>query len=246
MIYPVNIIAVTQYHHRGKAIDFGWGKEHHQWIIATDDGTIIKIEKQKTGGNVIYLKHKTGIVSVYGHLEDIIVKKNQKVIKGEHIARMGNSGISTGEHLHYEMHSKGSNMYGKADMDPMKFLQVDKNQQVLNTPNNKKLKDKFLYVPDNQNFEVARSYRLLNEKAIRTTPELIDNIVKVKDTKKSIRKDLTSKKPNDKAYFKVGTDIFTTKIVEDDNRIWGRLENCYIVLQNQDGTKQCEKLRGIN
>ena len=246
MIYPVNIIAITQYHHRGKAIDFGWGKEHHQWVLATDDGTIIKIEKQKTGGNVIYLKHKTGIVSVYGHLEGIIVKKNQKVVKGEHIAKMGNSGVSTGEHLHYEMHSKGSNMYAKSDIDPMKFLQVGKSQQVLNTANNKKLKDKFLYVPENSKFEVARSYRLLEEKALRTSPQLINNIISVKDTKKSIRKNLTSNKPNDKAFYKLGTDVFVTKLVEDNTRLWGKVDNCYIVLRNQDGTNQCEKLKGIN
>ena len=247
MIYPINTIAVTQYHHRGKAIDFGWAGTHHQWVLAVDDGIILKLEKQKTGGNVLYLKHNTGMISVYGHLDSFNVKKGQKVIKGEYIAKMGNTGMSTGEHLHYELHSKKSNMYGKSDLSPMEYLQVDKNQKVVDSPNNRKLKDKFLYAPSNENFEVAKSYKLLVEKAIRTSPELINNIVTVGETKKSIRKDLTSKNPNAKAYFKLGTDVFITKLIEDDtSRLWGKLENCYIVLRNQDGTKQCEKLKGIN
>lgn len=246
MIYPVNIIAITQYHHNGKAIDFGWGREHHQWVLAVDSGKILKIEKQNLGGNVIYLKHNTGMVSAYGHLEGIVVKKGQKVVKGQRIARMGASGKGvTGEHLHFEIHSKGSNIYGKADIDPMKFLQVDKDQDVLNTATNKKLKDKFLYTPQNQAWEIARSYRLLVEKALRSSAELTTNIVKVKDVKKN-KKDLTSKKPNDQAFYKVGTDVFPTKIINDNNRIWGKCDNFYIVLQNQDGTKQCEKLKGIN
>lgn len=246
MIYPIDIIAVTQYHHHGKGLDFGWAGHHHQWILAVDNGYVLKVEKQKTGGNVIYIKHNTGMVSGYGHLESIIVKKGQKVIKGEHIGKMGASGMATGEHLHYELHSKNSNIYKNADLDPFKYLQVGQNQQVVNSPNNKKLKDKFLYAPENENFEVAREYRLLVEKAIRTSPELINNIVKVGETKKSIRSDLTSKNPNDNAYFKVGTDVFITKLQEDEtSRLWGKLDNCYIVLRNQDGTNQCEKLKGI-
>ena len=252
MVYPVNTIAIIQHsnntpYHNGKALDFGWGKEHHQWILAVDDGIIYKIEKQKMGGNVIYLKLNVGMICAYGHLSEITVKKGQKVVKGERIGKMGASGQGvTGEHLHFEIHSKGSNMYKKADIDPMKFLQVEKYQDVLNTPTNKKLKNKFLYAPDNQDYEIAREYRLLNEKAIRTSTSLGDNIVKVKNTKKSIRKDLTSQNPNDDAYFKVGTDVFITSLKEDKNtRLWGKLENCYIVLRNQDGTNQCEKLKGI-
>ena len=251
MIYPVNNIAIIQQasktiYHRGKALDFGWASSHHQWILAVDDGIIYKIEKQKNGGNVIYLKHNTGMISAYGHLEGIIVKKGQKVVKGEHIARMGASGTCTAEHLHFELHSKGSNMYGKADLDPMKYLQVGQNQKVLNSTTNKKYKNKFLYAPENEKFEIARTYRLLVEKALRTSPSLINNEMKVKDVKKNLKKDLTSKKPNDKAIFKLGTDVFVTEIKEEKNsRIWGKVENCYIVLRNQDGTEQCEKLKGI-
>lgn len=253
MIYPVNNIAIIQQggssfkvHHRGKALDFGWATSHHQWILAVDDGTILKIEKQKNGGNVIFLKHKTGLISVYGHLEGIIVKKNQKVVKGEHIAHMGVSGKCSGEHLHYELHSKKSNMWGNSDLDPLKYLQVGKEQKVLNSSTNKRLKDKILYAPENENFEVARSYRLLVEKALHSTPEITNNILKVREVKN--KKNLTNpKKPNAEAYYKLGTDVFVNKLIEEKNsRLWGKIDNYYIVLRNQDGTQQCEKLKGIN
>lgn len=249
MIFPVNNIAVINHstgipYHNGKALDFGWASSHHQWVLAVDNGYILKIEKQNLGGNVIYLKLNTGMVCAYGHLEGIIVKKGQKVVKGEHLARMGASGKGvTAEHLHFEIHSKGSKIYGKADIDPIKFLQVDKGQKVLNSATNKKIK--FLYAPDNQNFEIARSYRLLVEKTLRSSAELINNSMKVKDVKKNLKSNLTSKKPNDTAIFKLGTDVFVTELKEDNKRLWGKVENCYIVLRNQDGTNQCEKLKGI-
>ena len=249
MIFPINNIAVIQHsngtpYHNGKALDFGWASSHHQWVLAVDDGKILKIEKQNLGGNVIYLKLNTGMVAAYGHLEGIIVKKGQKVVKGQHLARMGASGKGvTAEHLHFEIHSKGSNIYSKANIDPIKYLQVSEGQRVVNSATNKKLK--FLYAPENLNFEIARSYRLLVEKTLRKTPEITNNTIKVKEVKKNLKSELTSKKPNDTAVFKLGTDVFITELKEDNKRLWGKVENCYIVLRNQDGTEQCEKLKGI-
>ena len=107
-----------------------------------------------------------------------------------------------------------------------------------------KYKKDILYAPDNQIFTADTNYTLLVSKAIRTSPEIKNNIVKVKDCRKDIRKDLTSIRPNDDAYFEVGTETKISEIVRESNgRIWGKLRNCYIVLENKDGTKQCEKMR---
>ena len=78
MIYPVNHIAITQGHHDGYALDFGWCSHHNQDILSVDDGVVYKVEYQQGGGNVLTIKHNTGIFSVYAHLKEIVVKKDKK------------------------------------------------------------------------------------------------------------------------------------------------------------------------
>lgn len=245
MIYPINYISITQYHHVGKHIDFGWCGHHNQDIMAVDDGIIYKKEWQTTGGNVVYIKHNTGLISAYGHMKSVCVKKGQKVKKGEKIGVMGATGsMATGEHLDFALYSKGSNVYKNSDLDPFEFLQVQDYQHVATTGSTVKYKDKFLYAPENERIEAKKMYRLLVAKAIRTSPSLTNNIVKVKECRSDVKKDLTSTNPNDDAYFKVGTDVNITEVIRESNgRIWGKLRNCYIVLCNKDGTMQCEKLK---
>lgn len=244
MIYPINYISITQGHHDGLAIDFGWCGHHNQDILSVDDGVVYKTEYQSGGGNVVFIKHNTGIVSCYAHLKEYYVKKGQKVKKGQVIAKMGATGkYTTGEHLHFQLSKKGSNIY-KANLDPLNFLQVQQNQNVANSGNTLKFKDKIMYAPDNELLLPNNTYRLLVSKAIRTIPKLSNNIVKVKDCRADVIPKLTSIKPNDDAYLNVGSDNNITEIIRESNgRVWGKLRNCYIVLENKDGTMQCEKLR---
>ena len=230
MIYPVNQIAIIQHkngkkltpYHNGKALDFGWGKYHHQDILAVDDGVIYRLEIQPNGGKVIYLKHNTGMISAYGHLDSFSVKKGQKVKRGQKIGKMGKTGKGvTGEHLHFEIHSKGTNIYGKSDIDPMKFLQVYPSQEVLDTSTNKKYKNDFLYAPENQSFTAPATYRLLVKKAVRKSPYLLKNIV---------------------SYCEVGKDVKVSNIINKNKRNWGKISKGYLVLENNDGTDQAFKL----
>lgn len=86
-------------------------------------------------------------------------------------------------------------------------------------------------------------YKLLVSKAIRTSHELTDNIVKVGKCMSSVRPHLTSTNPNDKARYKIGTIVNITQVYTDkENRVWGKLQNCWIVLCNKDGTPQAEKV----
>lgn len=221
MIYPVNYIAITQGHHNGLAIDFGWCGHHHQDILSVDDGVVYKIEKQNLGGNVIIIKHNTGIFSVYGHLKDIHVKKGQKVKLGQKIATMGSTGKGVkGEHLHFQLAKKGSNIY-KANLDPFKFLQVYKNQCVAKSGNTTKFKNLIMYAPENTSFTCPATYRLLVKKAIRKSPTLLKNVI---------------------TYCNVGSDIKVNDIINKNNRLWGKTSKGYLVLQNNDGTKQAFKL----
>jgi len=85
--------------HRG--LDFG--NKTGTPIYATADGVVKSVEKKKLMGNYIVLSHKFGYQTGYGHLHKALVKNGDQVKRGQIIAVMGNSGRSTGSHLHYEV-----------------------------------------------------------------------------------------------------------------------------------------------
>jgi murein DD-endopeptidase MepM/ murein hydrolase activator NlpD len=70
-------------------------------IIAPADGTVIKRGYDKYLGKFLKIDHGRKIITTYGHLSAYNVSPGQKVKRGDIIASMGNSGLSTGHHLHY-------------------------------------------------------------------------------------------------------------------------------------------------
>ena len=87
-------------------------------IYATGDGVITRAGWNGGYGRVIYIKHEFGVETRYAHLARIRVKKGQRVSRGQKIGDMGNSGRSTGTHLHYEVR-----VGGKA-VNPMIFIKA--------------------------------------------------------------------------------------------------------------------------
>lgn len=76
-------------------------------IFATGNATV-KIAKRTSGfGNLIVLDHGFGYETYYAHLSEFNVKLGQQVKRGEIIGFVGNSGLSTAPHLHYEVHKNG-------------------------------------------------------------------------------------------------------------------------------------------
>ena len=107
---------------KGVSSSFGWrtdpvtGKrEFHKGIdyrgqpgdkiIATADGVVEYAGYHKSSGygNLVLIDHAFGFRTLYGHLKKVLVKSGQVVKKGDVIALMGNTGRSTGPHLHYEI-----------------------------------------------------------------------------------------------------------------------------------------------
>jgi murein DD-endopeptidase MepM/ murein hydrolase activator NlpD len=76
-------------------------------IVATGDGVVTFAARQSGYGRLIKIRHAQGFETLYAHLNSISVKPGQKVSRGDKIGTMGNSGRSTGVHLHYEIRIGG-------------------------------------------------------------------------------------------------------------------------------------------
>jgi murein DD-endopeptidase MepM/ murein hydrolase activator NlpD len=93
-----------------KGMDFSCDKNTP--IYATADGVITSAKWRSGYGYTVEIDHGYGYRTLYAHLidENFIVKPGQKVVRGEKIALSGNSGKSTGPHLHYEVIHKGEHV----------------------------------------------------------------------------------------------------------------------------------------
>lgn len=76
-------------------------------IIAPADGLVTYSGKKGLMGNMITIEHGFGLVTRYGHIKKLLKKKKERVKRGETIALVGNTGRSTGPHLHYEVRLNG-------------------------------------------------------------------------------------------------------------------------------------------
>ncbi|WP_299261071.1 M23/M56 family metallopeptidase [uncultured Aquimarina sp.] len=79
-------------------------------IIATANGTITLAKSQGDWGNLIVISHADGYETWYAHLENFNIKKDQQIQKGQVIGYSGNTGLSTGPHLHYEVKRNGKRL----------------------------------------------------------------------------------------------------------------------------------------
>jgi murein DD-endopeptidase MepM/ murein hydrolase activator NlpD len=82
-------------------------------VLASADAVVTKAGRAGGLGNAVYLSHGFGIATRYGHLSKIAVEAGQQVRRGDVIGYVGNSGRSTGYHLHYEVHVDGKPINGR-------------------------------------------------------------------------------------------------------------------------------------
>ncbi len=76
-------------------------------VYATGDGTVDFVGDRGGFGEAVEIDHGFGYETVYAHLSEADVHVGQKVVRGQMIAKSGNTGLSTGPHLHYEVHHDG-------------------------------------------------------------------------------------------------------------------------------------------
>jgi len=85
-------------------------------IFATADGTVTFAETKPGYGQTVIVDHGYGLETWYGHTKKILVERGKKVRRGDRIALLGNSGRSTGPHLHYEVRVNGT------PVDPLSYI----------------------------------------------------------------------------------------------------------------------------
>ena len=90
-------------------------------IYATADGVVKFSGVQRGFGNIVILDHGGGFQTYYAHLNHRLVTVGETVSRGDHIADMGNTGHSTGTHLHYEIHKDG------VAVNPMTYIKAGQN-----------------------------------------------------------------------------------------------------------------------
>ena len=102
-------------------------------IYATGDGSVKVSEFNSGYGNMVVLKHGNGYESLYAHMSRSKVRNGQKVKRGDVIGYVGSTGLSTGAHLHYEIHKNGEAvdpvMYFYNDVDPDDFIKIYQNSK---------------------------------------------------------------------------------------------------------------------
>ena len=97
-----------------KGIDISTRKKTS--IVAPADGIVVYAGRKSGYGNTLQLDHGHGLVTKYAHLHKALAKRGQRVRRGEKIALVGNTGRSTGPHLHYEVHRNG------IPVDPLRYI----------------------------------------------------------------------------------------------------------------------------
>lgn len=93
-----------------------WAVAKGTAVVASSGGVVTKAGWAKGYGYVVYIKHPDGKETRYGHLSKVLVSVGQNVKQGEKIALSGNSGVSTGPHLHFEIRINGT------AVNPLKYL----------------------------------------------------------------------------------------------------------------------------
>jgi len=85
-------------------------------VVASANGIVIDTGYDLSYGNYVVIKHGFDFYTRYAHLQRIIVKERSKIVRGEILGMIGNTGLSTGPHLHYEI------IISDKYIDPYKYM----------------------------------------------------------------------------------------------------------------------------
>lgn len=110
--YRIHPVYKTKKFHSGIDIGAGYGND----IVAAESGTVITATYGSGYGKYVVVSHGSGITTLYAHCSSLLVNVGDKVQKGQTIAKVGSTGVSTGNHLHFEVRINGSTT------DPLSYV----------------------------------------------------------------------------------------------------------------------------
>jgi len=119
--------AITSYFGSRRSYGQGFGSYHAgsdfdgqggEPVLAPADGVVILAELLVVRGNAILVDHGWGVVSGFWHLSEIAVEVGDRVSRGQRIGALGNTGLSTGAHLHWELWVNGSAVNALSWLEP--------------------------------------------------------------------------------------------------------------------------------
>ena len=102
--YRVHPVTGAKKLHSGMDIGASYGAA----VVAAASGTVIMSKYYGGYGNCIIIDHGGGVSTLYGHMSSLVAKTGQTVSAGETIGKVGSTGVSTGNHLHFEVRINGS------------------------------------------------------------------------------------------------------------------------------------------
>jgi len=94
-------------------------------VVSIFDGKILRSYNHSQGGQTVIIEHFANnlyYVTLYAHLRERLVKDGEAVTKGQQIGWMGNTGVSTGQHLHFEIHRGGWNAARSNAVNPEDYF----------------------------------------------------------------------------------------------------------------------------
>lgn len=115
--YGMRVHPIYKYRRMHNGMDFSAPRGTE--VYSTGNAVVKKVRLTSGYGNLIILDHGFGYETYYAHLNKFNVKKGEKVKRGDIIGYVGSTGVSTGPHLHYEVHKDGR------VMNPINFYHAD-------------------------------------------------------------------------------------------------------------------------
>jgi murein DD-endopeptidase MepM/ murein hydrolase activator NlpD len=103
-------------------------------VVAADDGRVLEAGKVSWGdsyGTAVVIKHSHIHQAVYAHLSEVLVKKGDRVTLGQLIGKSGNTGNSTGPHLHFEVRKSPYKYTAESMVDPDVLISVKRKDSAL-------------------------------------------------------------------------------------------------------------------
>ncbi len=117
MLFGQNEHPITGKWYIHKGLDFSTWRTGDP-IIATANGRVVTVTYDESFGNYVIIQHKYGYYTRYAHMNSSTVKRGQTVSQGDVIGYLGDTGVATGAHLHYEVH------IGSEVVDPMNYINI--------------------------------------------------------------------------------------------------------------------------